>query len=202
MTETPPEPSMGPETPATSTRSTRRTRRRWSAVAAVVALVLIGSMAGYSAGRGQSGAQAGALTSAGANASIISGSATTLRNNQIMFFGFGATAASTNEALVQMTMPTAGTISNLCISLSLAPANGTALWQFTLRKNHDSTSTPGTVLIGGPNGAVVYSATTGCSQSNKLTFDAGDQLSISSSPQGSPADTPSVTWTAAFVPSA
>jgi len=127
MTETPPEPSMGPETPATSTRSTRRTRRRWSAVAAVVALVLIGSMAVYSAGRGQSGAQAGALTSAGANASIISGSATTLRNNQIMFFGFGATAASTNEALVQMTMPTAGTISNLCISLSLAPANGTAL---------------------------------------------------------------------------
>ncbi|MCX6459695.1 MAG: hypothetical protein NTZ03_05225 [Actinobacteria bacterium] len=197
MTETPPEPRMGPETPATSTRSTRRTRCRWSAVAAVVALVLIGSMAGYSAGRGQSGAQAGALTSAGANASIISGSATTLRNNQIMFFGFGATAASTNEALVQMTMPTAGTISNLCISLSLAPANGTALWQFTLRKNHDSTSTPVTVLIGGPN-PVAYE----CDQSNKLTFDAGDQLSISSSPQGSPADTPSVTWTAAFVPSA
>ena len=154
-------------------------------------------MAGYSAGRGQSGAQAGALTSAGANASIISGSATTLRNNQIMFFGFGATAASTDETLVQMTVPTAGTISNLFISLSLAPANGTALWQFTLRKNHDSTSTRVTVLTGGPN-PVAY----GCGQSNKLTFDAGDQLSISSSPQGSPADTPSVNWTAAFVPSA
>lgn len=192
MTATPSGTGMGSdETPATDA-ATRLIRRRWSAVAAVVALVLIGSIAGYSAGRGQSGGRAGALTSAGANASIIGGSAVIVDNIHVSYVGLVPGPSSSNEASAQAVMPTSGTISNLCVTIRSSGVNfADATWTFTVRKN--GTASEVTTSIG----MELFT----CDEGHRVEFVTGDVLSISATPTDSPATFPSVTWTAALVPS-
>ncbi len=91
-------------------------------------------------------------------------------------YGGNLAAWTGTEALVQKLVPAAGVFSNFKVNLNGAPSAGKS-YTFTVRKNGVDTG----IVV-----AISGTATTGEDVTNTATFAAGDLLSISSVPSGTP----------------
>lgn len=98
----------------------------------------------------------------------------------------GSMSISSTENLRQVVAPMSGTVKNLFVVLAAAPASGKS-YAFTMRKNGSNQITTCTVAD---------TATTCNDTANRFTVVAGDLISISSAPTGTPtATTATVGWT-------
>lgn len=96
---------------------------------------------------------------------------------------FSATGVTT-EANRQIPFPNTFTVGNLYVQVSTAPGVGTS-WDFTVNKNGSATSL--TVNISGTD-------TNATDSTHTVTFNAGDTITLSSTPNSTPGAPGSVYW--------
>jgi hypothetical protein len=103
------------------------------------------------------------------------------------FYGPVFGAGSSTESTVQGIVPVAGTVSDLVVAVANAPQNGggTQKWTFSVRKNGSSS---------GAISCEISESATSCSSSTTLTFAAGDLISLSATPSGTPQNWGSMRW--------
>jgi hypothetical protein len=108
-----------------------------------------------------------------------------------MYIGSGVFNDSTTESNVQLSVPNAGTISNLSIKLSADPGTtGVDTWRFTVRKNGVATTITCDVVADGTTCTDVAHS--------DATWVAGDLISIQALPVNTPSVEPTVYWSVKF----
>ncbi|MFA5054289.1 MAG: hypothetical protein WC565_09535, partial [Parcubacteria group bacterium] len=103
----------------------------------------------------------------------------------------GGSAYSTTENDVRQVCPTAGTIKNLYVSLSIDPGTSPDAYTFTLRKNGADTALTCTI---------VANDTTGNDTAHTVAVVAGDVLTMSIVPVSTPSDSPRASYGFTFAP--
>ncbi len=125
---------------------------------------------------------------------ILGGSISTLLNDtteftQIMQVG-GSWIATENGK--RQVIPTAGTITNLYVKLSIAPGTDPDAYRFTVRLNGATVAQSSIVTI-------TADATTGNDVAHNLVVAAGDVPTLMVEPLNSPSATPTVNWGMTFI---
>ncbi len=123
-------------------------------------------------------------------ASIIGGStgSNNLDKNNINFVSMYDSYVSETEAENQQFMPVDGAVSNFYVILNDSPGSGKS-YTFVVRKN--GADTPVTCTISGTD-------TTGSDLTNSVNFNAGDYISIMSTPSEADPSQPTMRWTASL----
>jgi hypothetical protein len=99
-----------------------------------------------------------------------------------------STQWATTEPGAKIPFPEAGTLSNFRLRLDAAPGSGKQ-WVFTIRKNGVAT---------GLTITIANSATTGADTTDSVSIAAGDQISVSCTPTGTPTQPNVVSWASSF----
>jgi hypothetical protein len=127
---------------------------------------------------------------AGSSLMLISGltNASSDSTSSSRYLGpFQTSAVSNSESGVQQVVPVAGTVSDLYVRLGNDPNTGGGVqkWTFSVRRN------------GSSSGAVsceISDTDSTCSSTTKLSFAAGDLISLQASPSGNPSGWSTLRW--------
>jgi len=118
----------------------------------------------------------------------MAGAGTLTTNASDSYVAWGMALVSGTESTVEIALPTAGTLTNLQVSLDTAPGISSS-WTFTVDKNGSATAL--TCAIAG--------VATSCSDSSLVPVVVGNTIDLHVTPVSSPA-LAQLTWSARITP--
>jgi len=133
-----------------------------------------------------------AKLASGAVPTVIAGGsgATNTTSNATTFQSPGGVFNAASNAAAAITLPTSGTLSNLNVTVSSAPAAGKQ-WVVTVFRNGSASGTPANLSC-----TISGAAATTCSDAaDSISYSSGDTMSVQIAPSGNPTATV-LRWTA------
>ena len=114
-----------------------------------------------------------------------------LSSTQSNYIGMGESA--NNDAKVAIPLPMSGTIRGLQVRQNtVGSTNGNRGYTYTLFING--------AAVAGLNCAITGTTAISCSSTNSTTVSAGDRVSLQATPNNTPQNTPSATWSFVIQP--